>query len=60
MQDLGKPGKTSFGNKVPNSGTFDRGAMGAATLGGSAYLTRWHLPGCLALLQCTYRRCEAF
>lgn len=47
MQDLGQAGQNVLGNKVPNSGTFDRGAMGAATLGGSAYLDPLALTGLL-------------
>ena len=33
MQDLGTAGQNVLGNKVPNSGTFDRAAMGVMGLG---------------------------
>lgn len=34
MQDLATAGQNVLGNKVPNSGTFDRAALGVTTLGG--------------------------
>lgn len=34
MQDLAVAGQNVVGNKIPNSGTFDRAALGIGTLGG--------------------------
>lgn len=47
MQDLGTAGQNVLGNKVPNSGTFDRAAMGGLTLG-AAYLEPATLAGIAA------------
>jgi hypothetical protein len=45
MQDLGTAGQNVLGNKVPNSGTFDRAAMGVGGLG--AYFIDPTIPAAL-------------
>ena len=37
MQDLGTAGQNVLGNKVPNSGTFDRAALGVGGLGAGLF-----------------------
>lgn len=38
MQDLGSAGQSVIGNRVPNSGTFDRAALGIGAMGGGYML----------------------